>query len=100
MSVRTANLLVLTGIAVFFIVLTVAVSNSGFTVSFDSMGGTEVESVRAMHGDLLTIIDSPTREGYVFTGWYRDRACLIKWNEQTDVITDSMTLYAGWESRE
>lgn len=99
MSVKTANLLVLIGIAVFAAVFVFVVSNNGFTVSFDSMGGTEVESIRAMHGDMLTVTEIPTKEGYVFTGWYRDKACTYKWNEQTDTVTDSMTLYAGWEEK-
>lgn len=96
MSVKTANMLVLIGIAVLVAVFVLVVNNNGFTVEFDSMGGTEVASVKAMHGDYLKC-EAPTREGYRFKGWYRDKACTRQWNEQTDTVTDSMTLYAGWE---
>jgi uncharacterized repeat protein (TIGR02543 family) len=53
-----------------------------------------------MHGDVLLFIETPKRQGYTFTGWYRDKACRNKWNQQTDTVTGSMTLYAGWEAEE
>lgn len=97
MSVRTANIVVLIGIAALLATFVFVVGNNGFTVEFDTLGGTEVESIRAMHGDMLLYIETPTKEGYTFTGWYRDEACTYKWNEHTDTVTGSMTLYAGWE---
>ncbi len=97
MSLNTANILVTVGVVVLVAVFVFVVNNNGFTVEFDTLGGTEVESIRAMHGDMLLFVETPKREGYTFTGWYRDKACRNKWNEQTDTVTGSMTLYAGWE---
>ncbi len=97
MSVRTASIIVLVGIAVFIAVLTFAINNNGFTVEFDTNGGTEVESIKAMHGDLLVVTETPKKEGYTFVGWYRDKGCTVKWDRTTDTVTGSMTLYAGWE---
>ena len=97
MSIRTANVIVLIGIAALVIVFSLLVSNNGFIISFDSRGGTEVESVKAMYGDMLNDIPEPTKEGYVFKGWYLDRACTVSFNSKTDEITQSMTLFAGWE---
>ena len=99
MSVRTANVIVLIGIAALVIVFSLLVSNNGFIISFDSQGGTEVESVKAMYGDVLPEIPEPTKEGYTFKGWYLDRACTHAFNSQTDKITESMTLFAGWEEK-
>ena len=97
MSLGTANVLVIVGIVALIAVFVFVVNNNGFTVEFDTLGGTEVESIRAMHGDMLLFIETPKRQGYTFTGWYRDKACRSKWNERTDTVTGSMTLYAGWE---
>ena len=38
----------------------------------------------------------PVREGYTFTGWYLDEACKNAFDVENDVITEAMTLYAGW----
>ena len=35
----------------------------------------------------------------IFTGWYLDKACTVKWNPEEDVVTGSMTLYAGWKEK-
>lgn len=98
MSVRTANILVAV-LAVVLIGALIFVSlHNGFTVRFDTNGGTAVESVKVLHGETLPEQAEPTREGYVFTGWYTDRSCTNQWNA-SDGITGSMTLYAGWESK-
>lgn len=50
-----------------------------------------------MYGQLLELPEPPTREGYVFTGWYVDTACYDLWDVEQDTIQADMTLYAGWE---
>ncbi|MBQ9480931.1 MAG: InlB B-repeat-containing protein [Clostridia bacterium] len=42
--------------------------------------------------------DVPSREGYVFTGWYKDSAMNEKWNFDADTVKGKTVLYAGWES--
>lgn len=96
-SVRAANLLVAVLAVVLVGALIFVTLHNGFTVSFDTGGGTAVESVKVLHGETLPAQAAPTREGYVFTGWYTDRACTNAWN-LADGITASMTLYAGWEA--
>ena len=66
-------------------------------ITFDSSGGTVVASQTQMSGELLKLPDPPTREGYAFTGWYKDYACYEPWNTEVDTIQSEMTLYAGWE---
>lgn len=48
-------------------------------------------------GDLLYYPDVPTRDGYVFTGWYTDADCTQRYSF-SGTITENMTLYAGWGS--
>ena len=38
----------------------------------------------------------PTKEGYVFVGWYRDQSLTEEFDEY-DNITSDLTLYAKWE---
>ena len=83
-------------VAVFVLVL--VFGRSGITVSFDSNGGTDVEPVKAAYGQPLQEPDPPAREGYAFAGWYRDPACSELWPAE-EPVTDSVTLYAGWEKK-
>ena len=42
-------------------------------------------------------IPDTSRIGYNFTGWYKDANCTEKWDLDNDLISDAMTLYAGYE---
>lgn len=79
--------------------LTIGYVNRGYTVEFNSLGGTTVESQKLQYGDLVVVDEPPTREGYVFAGWYRDIMCENPWNLETDTVEQSMTLYAAWEEK-
>ncbi len=100
MSGRTANILgavvivLLVGAGVFVI------RHNGFTVSFETDGGSAVENVKVMHSELIVQNAVPMKEGWVFTGWYSDPACTQKWDLEKDTVTGSMTLYAGWQKKE
>ena len=95
-SVRSLNIIIVVLCGCLIVCLAFAVSNRGYQVSFDTLGGTAVESEKQMYGELLNVPADPVREGYVFDGWYRDMGLTLPWNVEEDVITESMTLYAGW----
>ena len=65
-----------------------------FTVSFDSQGGTAINDVLVLEGGLVPRPTDPTKDGYVFKGWFRNS---IAWNFDTDVVAEDMTLVAAWE---
>ena len=68
-------------------------------VTFDLNGknGTAPESIRQIHvGSTVTKPSAPTGINYEFTGWYKEPACINEWNFDTDVVTENITLYAGW----
>ena len=96
-SVKALDWIIGICIAVILIVVAVEMIDPGFTVTFDTRGGTDVPAQTQMYGELLELPDPPTREGYVFTGWYKDYACYEPWNTEIDTIQSEMTLYAGWE---
>jgi len=96
-SVRSMNIIIIVLAAALIVCMAVGVSNGGFTVSFDPLGGTTVESQRYMYGERIEAPTPPTREGYVFDGWYLDENTTRPWNLEKDIVTESMTLYAGWK---
>ena len=96
-SVKTLNIIIIACVLLIIILVAMDLRDPGLTVSFDSLGGSDVASQQQMYGELLQLPDLPSREGYTFTGWYKDYACFEPWNDTTDTIQSDMTLYAGWQ---
>ena len=70
------------------------------TVTFESNGGSRVESQIIFRNQTAREPSNPSRSGYTFDAWYRDdNTFLEKWD--FDVIpTGNITLYARWEAEE
>ena len=99
-SVKTLDKVIIGGIALMILLLIFGITNNGYTVTFDSKGGTDVPAqTDLMYGDLLEEPEPPTREGYDFTGWYTDENCTYLWDMSVDQVGQSMTLYAGWKPK-
>ena len=98
-SVRALDWIIGICIAVILVVFALEMRDPGFTVTFDSKGGTDVASQSQMWGEKLELPEPPTREGYVFTGWYTDPSCQILWTVEERTIEGDLTLYAGWEPK-
>lgn len=90
----------LNGVILLCVVLILAVAllgqGEGYTVTFDSRGGTDVPAQTRQYGETLLLPEPPTREGFAFTGWYQDPSCDMLWEPEM-TVTESVTLYAGWE---
>lgn len=99
-SVKSLDRIIIACIVVILLVVAIEMRNPGFTITFDSKGGTDVPAHNQMYGELLEVPEPPTREGYRFTGWYTDASCDILWNVEVRTIETDMTLYAGWEKIE
>ena len=67
-----------------------------YSVTFETNGGSLVDSQVVVEGEQATEPEAPTREGYVFDGWYSDEKLLISWKFSTAVSAD-ITLYAKWK---
>lgn len=46
------------------------VAEKEYTITFDSKGGSAVQPVKASAGAAITAPAAPTKEGFVFAGWY------------------------------
>ena len=68
-------------------------SNNYCTVTFDSNGGTLIESQKVKHGDKVEKPDDPIKEGHTFVNWtYKGE----EWSFIGYSVTENMTLLANW----
>ena len=70
--------------------------NEEINISFDTNGGTYVNSITYKSGGNLRLPENPVKEGYSFDGWYLD-------NDHNHIFEDSLLLekdvilYARWK---
>ena len=62
------------------------------TVTFDSNGGTAVQSVKVETGSTLDQPQAPTKEGFKFVGWYKEAELTNKFNFENTEINNDITL--------
>jgi len=98
-SVRTLDIIIVVGIIAIIACIAFGSLHSGYTITFDSNGGTDVASQELRYGDTIAEPENPTREGYTFEGWYSDENCTYLWDFDTQV-EKSMDLYAKWTQTE
>lgn len=88
-------------IMISFIVITrKAEETAEYTVTFDAGDGIETVSQQVSEGDKAAKPADPKRDGYTFDGWFKDEACRQAWDFDTDIVTEDITLYAGWTKQE
>lgn len=69
-----------------------------YLVQFQSNGGSPVQPItRTAQDTTITEPEDPTKEGFVFVGWYLDEA-LTTLYQFDHIINDNITLYAKWEA--
>ena len=76
-------------------------ADPGYTVTFDSMGGSPVASQTVEKGKAAKAPAEPTREGYAFLGWYPEKKpenFQDAFQFEGTEITKDITLYAVWLS--
>ena len=75
-----------------------AIIKEGYWISFDSDGGSIVDSQFVLNGDTLTLgkDTTPTKPGYTFDGWYNGLSKV----ENGATVASSMTLTAHWKAAE
>ena len=67
------------------------------TVTFNSNGGTEIAPKEVVSGVKIKAPSTPTKDKYIFRGWYEDSTFSKKFDFNTPITSD-MTLYAKWEA--
>ena len=96
-SVRFLDAFIIVGLLVIALVIVYLSVSGGFDISFDSLGGSEVPSQRLRYGERVAEPLPPTREGFLFLGWYEDRDFTKEVDFSSAVATGKTTVYAAWE---
>ncbi|MBP7551975.1 MAG: InlB B-repeat-containing protein [Spirochaetes bacterium] len=65
-----------------------------FIVSFDSQGGSSVESQTIYCQGYVTEPPNPIKVGCTFIGWYKDEDFTASWIFDVNTVTENITLYA------
>ena len=68
------------------------------TVTFVSNGGTEIAPKEVVNGLKINEPSKPTKDKYIFRGWYEEATFNTKFDFYNTPITSDMTLYAKWEA--
>ena len=96
-SVRFLDLFIIVMLFVLAFVIVYLSATGGFDISFDTLGGSEVDPIRLRYGETIVEPSQPTREGYAFLGWYEDRELTKEVDFSSAVATGNTTIYAAWE---
>ena len=67
-----------------------------YTVSFNTNGGSAVESVSILNGKTVTKPADPTKDSHVFIGWYSDSEFKTPYDFATAAVAQDVTVYARW----
>ncbi|MBR3997021.1 MAG: InlB B-repeat-containing protein, partial [Clostridia bacterium] len=68
-----------------------------YTVSFDlGYWGLKLDDQKVVEGYTAEEPDEPTRQNYIFEGWYTAKTGGYKFEFETEILSD-MTLYARWK---
>lgn len=68
-------------------------------ITFETNGGSPVESIFVEKGALAQMPEAPEKEGYAFAGWYMDEA-LTEEYDFTATVSGNLVLYAKWGGEE
>ena len=92
--------IIIIGIAAMALIIPFLSAKGGFTVNFDSSGGTAVDPQRLRYGEDVLEPDPPTREDYTFVGWFCDPLGREAFDFEKYDVNENITLFAVWEKIE
>lgn len=68
------------------------------TIIFETNGGSDIDMLLVPSPYVVANLPIPTKEGYIFKGWYTDENCNIPVSEGVHIESDT-TFYANWEEK-
>lgn len=69
-----------------------------YQIKFETDGGTTIEPIEAYRGTIVKGPEDPTKEGYIFGGWYKDSEFIFSYEflDNSFMHGYDLTLYAKW----
>ena len=89
-------LLAACALVLLIILIVLLVKFARYRVVFYSNGGTHVRSVRARKGESFVMPNNPTRDGYIFAGWYEDIDLTRRFVTTVMTRRRKIKVYAKW----
>lgn len=72
-------------------------SINSYKVSFNSNGGNYTpDTIVAVYNTRIEAPEEPTKDGFVFDGWYTDDTYIYEWVFDVSKVTGDITLIAKW----
>lgn len=68
-----------------------------YTITFNSNGGTQVDSILVSEGAIAPQPNDPTKFGYLFQGWFTDNQTFSNEYTFTQPVNSDIVLHANWE---
>jgi uncharacterized repeat protein (TIGR02543 family) len=75
-----------------------ALASDMATVSFNTMGGTTISTMKIIPDSPIQLPEDPLKEHYDFAGWYRDTSYTVPFTSGM-IVESSMILYAKWNPK-
>ena len=69
---------------------------SEYIVTFNTQGGSNIDALKVVEGQKVTKPQDPTKENYIFSGWYKEATCTTVWDFEKETVISNVTLYAKW----
>lgn len=66
-----------------------------YTVNFELDNNETIDPIELSYGSFI-VVDTPSKEGYEFGGWFTDEERLHAFDVLEDTVYGDMTLYAKW----
>ena len=76
--------------------LTAQWSINQYTITFDSNEGSAVSPITQNFGTSVSAPANPTREGFIFQGWYTDDGTFLNEYVFSTIPSQNLTLFANW----
>lgn len=71
----------------------------GYILSYETSEGSQIDSQSYLLGEKISLPENPTKDGYIFAGWYLDEeytSPLTSHHLNAFIFNSDMTLYAKW----
>ncbi len=91
-------LLLVVAIILVIVIIAIIFKHVRYAIRFNSNGGSHVDPVRAAKGEYFVMPADPTKEGYVFAGWYTDKELKNRFVGIRMIKRGGFKLHAKWVS--
>jgi uncharacterized repeat protein (TIGR02543 family) len=78
------------------LIVNVLLQGDTFDITFETLGGTTVDPIHQVIGESIVRPSNPTRDGYLFGGWYTSVDMEVEYTTFTTMPYNGLTLYAKW----